>query len=127
MERITEKSTILLPIQMYKVKGYRDGYYAFVQVKFAFLNRLIPGIITVPPDSIIMDLTIKIGIPSRLSRGNYHLYKNEKLLEGPVTSSYIYFTGGQGGLPGFGGTFIFEPELGVSYRINIPAAELKRS
>ena len=69
---------------------------------------------------------LRIGVPSQLSSGNYRLYENRQLFKGSMSSSYIYFTGGQGRLPGFGGDFLFKTSGGASYKINLPPAELKR-
>ena len=123
---IGDDSAVLLPMHLLKVKGRRDGYYAYIHAKFVSDNHFISSEELIAPDSIIMEISIKIGVPSQLSSGNYRLHKNRQLFKGSVSSSYIYFTGGQGGLPGFGGVFLFKTSGGTSYKINLPPAELKR-
>ena len=123
---IGEDSAVLLPMHILKVKGRRDGYYAHIHAKFVSDNHSISSKELIVPDSIIMEISIKTGVPSHLSSGNYRLHKNRQLFTGSVSSSYIYFTGGQGGLPGFGGVFLFKTSDEASYKINLPPAVLKR-
>ena len=126
MRIIGEDSAVLLPMHLLKVKGRRDGYYAYIHAKFVSNNHFISSGDPTFPDSIIMEISIEIGVPSQLSSGNYRLYENRQLFKGSVSSSYIHFTGGQGGLPGFGGDFLFKTSGGASYKINLPPGELKR-
>ena len=123
---IGDDSAVLLPMHLLKVKGRRDGYYAYIHAKFVSDNQFISSEKPAVPDSIIMEISIEIGVPSQLSSGNYRLYENRQLFEGSVSSSYIYFTGGQGGPPGFGGNFLFITSGGASYKINIPPGELTK-
>ena len=126
MRIIGEDSAVLLPMHLLKVTGRRDGYYAYIHAKFVSNNHFISSEEPTVPDSIIMEISIEIGVPSQLSSGNYRLYENRQLFKGSVSSSYIHFTGGQGGLPGFGGDFLFKTSGGASYKINLPPEELKR-
>ena len=71
MRIIGEDSAVLLPMHLLKVKGRRDGYYAYIHAKFVPDNHSISSKELIVPDSIIMEISIKIGVPSQLSSGNY--------------------------------------------------------
>jgi len=124
VEKINGESALLLPLELHKLKGFRDGYYAYVSAKFIGDGQIASNLESVP-DSIVLELSIKIGVPSLLYSGKYIWYENEQIITGPVESSYLHFTGGQGGLPGFGGTYLFKTDA-AAYRIKIQPRELSR-
>ncbi|MFQ6674676.1 MAG: hypothetical protein ACE5GH_07865 [Fidelibacterota bacterium] len=125
VDRFLDTSAIRQPLRLRTLTGVRDGYYVYVHT--VFIREESPsddrsGM----ADSLTMDLSIRIGVPSRFLSGTFELYGDTDVSRGAVTSSHIYFAGGQGGLPGFGGTFLFRAAPGDSFKVYIPPSELRK-
>ena len=126
VQKIVGSSQSREPLSLRTLTGVREGYYAYVQATFVRDESESPSTEEDVPDSLALEMTIEVGVPSHLVSGRFQLYMAKDVLEGTVTSPYIYFVGGQGGVPGFGGTFLFLTVKGDSYNVYIPPSELKK-
>jgi len=126
VERFVGNSGTILPLRLNAVTGYRYGYYVDIDVSFIRKEQISPTDKINTPDSLKLHVVLEVGVPTRLATGTYQLYIGKDSFRGTISSPYIYFTGGQGGLPGFGGTFQFQTVKGESYKVYIPPRELKR-
>jgi len=127
VEKINDNTKILLSLRLDSFTGLRDGYAIRGKIIFLYDKTSVSSIKTFTPDSLILNIVVEPGVPTRFISGKFRLRNRGKLFHGPVTSTSLTFLGGQGALPSLGGTFLLKANQGESYEVYIPPTEIARN
>lgn len=107
----------LTEAQLISVTGRRDGDFLPVRVVFE-----------VSASKLVLDLRVRIGVPTRLESGQYSWEQDKKLLEGRVRARSVTFLGGQSDHPNLGGVFeLLSADGSPLYKVVLPVAEVRPS
>jgi hypothetical protein len=126
VEKIEGESRTRLPLSTHSLTGLRDGETVNINVNYRVDTRVTRKQGLQVPDSLILAITLRFGVPTTFDSGRFRWYQKAKLFEGPLNSPSITYHGGQGALPSLAGRFNFViAELG-QYEVYIPATEIHR-
>ncbi len=126
VEKVNGTSRILLPLHMEELVGLRDGETVDIEVKFLGNSEVTRDDGLNGPDSLMLQIQLRFGVPTRFQSGSFRWYQKDELFQGPLTSISVTYYGGQGGLPSMDGRFQFRITGHGHYETFIPTTEMVR-
>ena len=111
---------------MEELVGLRDGETVDIKVKFLGNSEVTRDDGLNGPDSLMLQIQLRFGVPTRFQSGSFRWYRKDELFQGPLTSLSVTYYGGQGGLPSMDGRFQFRITGHGHYEIFIPTSEIVR-
>lgn len=126
VEKTNGTSRILLPLHMEELVGLRDSETVDVEVKFLGNSEVSPYDGLNSPDSLMLQVQLRFGVPTRFQSGSFRWYQKDESFQGPIKSISVTYHGGQGGIPSMDGRFQFRIPSHGQYEIFIPTTEIVR-
>ena len=126
VEKINGTSRSLLPLHIEELVGLRDGETVDIEVKFLGNSQMIRDDGLNGPDSLMLQIQLRFGVPTRFQSGSFRWYQKDELFQGPLTSTSVTYHGGQGALPSMNGRFQFRIADHGHYETFIPTTEIAR-
>ncbi len=126
VEKINGSSRTLLPLLIEELVGLRDGETVDIAVKFMGNSQVPRDNRLSEPDSLMLQIQLRFGVPTRFQSGSFRWYQKDELFQGQLTSTSVTYYGGQGGLPSMDGRFQFSITHHGHYETFIPTTEIVR-
>jgi len=115
-----------LPVGLAELTGLRDGEIINISARFQGYFEVKPNDGLRSPDSLILQIQLQFGVPTRFRSGSFRWHEKDQLFQGSLSSTSVSYHGGQGGLPSMDGRFQFEIRDHGQYETYIPTTEIVR-
>ena len=105
-----------LPYSFESLTGVRDGDILRSKAVFS-------GV----PQPLVLEMTFRIGVPTRLESGRYRWTREGQVEEGSMAEVSVTFLGGQSDRPSLGGVFMLQNPSGAAVgRVVLPTTIVSR-
>jgi hypothetical protein len=83
------------------------------------------AVLTAPESSLTLEMSFKVGVPTRLESGGYRWIRLGGISSGSIAATSVTFLGGQSDPPNLGGVFqLFSDKNIPSHRVVLPVSSI---